>query len=68
MPNHDRGSSNVVGFVIGFVVGTVIGTALGVLLTPKSGADLRTDLRDAAERGAEAFRKVTGERNPESEA
>jgi hypothetical protein len=65
MRNYDRGGNNNLGFFIGFVVGTVTGATLGVLLTPKSGGELRTDLRDAAERGAGAFRRATTD-DPES--
>ena len=65
---HDgRGHNDGVGFVMGFLVGTVLGAALGVLLAPKPGAELRADVRDAAERGAEAFRKARAARFGESE-
>jgi gas vesicle protein len=65
---HDaRGHNDGLRFFVGFLVGTVIGAALGVLLAPKSGSDLRADVRDAAERGAEAFRKSRDGRFGDSE-
>jgi len=42
---------------LGFLVGTAIGAAIGVLLARKSGAELRADLREAAERTADTFRQ-----------
>ena len=68
MRNDYRDSNNPVGFFLGFVVGTLIGATVGVLLTPKSGVEVRNDLRDAAERSAEAFRTARAESNPESES
>jgi hypothetical protein len=40
------------------IFGTAIGAALGVLIAPKSGAEVRADVREAAERSAETFRKA----------
>jgi hypothetical protein len=42
-----------------------MGGAIALLVAPKFGAKLRTDRRDAAERGAEAFRKVGSPPEPE---
>lgn len=65
---HDtRGQNDGIRFFVGFLVGTVIGAALGVLLAPKSGTELRAEVRDAAERGADAFRKARAARLGESE-
>ena len=62
-----RAHNDSVRFFFGFLVGTVIGAALGVLLAPKSGSELRAEVRDAAERGAEAFRKARASQFGESE-
>src|SRR5688572_29974150 len=50
----DHQTSSNAGFFVGLLVGTLIGAAVGVLLAPKSGTQLRSDVRDAAERSAEA--------------
>lgn len=64
--DHHQTSSNA-GFFVGLLVGTLIGAAVGVLLAPKSGTQLRSDVRDAAERSAEAFRRARAVRYPDSE-
>jgi gas vesicle protein len=37
-------------FMIGLLCGTAVGAAIGLLLAPKTGAELRTQLADSAER------------------
>ena len=65
------GSTQNVDVLLGFVVGTAIGAAIGVLLAQKSGAELRADLREVADRTAETFRKAqtggTGDPLPEGD-
>jgi gas vesicle protein len=63
----DRQTTSNAGFFVGLLVGTLIGAALGVLLAPKPGTQLRSDVRDAAERGAEAFRRARAVRYPDPE-
>ena len=36
------------GLIIGFVAGTIVGAALALLYAPKSGRELRADLREKA--------------------
>jgi len=36
-------------YIIGFLVGGALGGALGILFAPKSGPDLRADIRHKAE-------------------
>jgi len=67
MANQQGARNDSVRFFFGFLVGTIIGAALGVLQAPKSGSELRAEVRDAAERGAEAFRKAKASRFGESE-
>ncbi len=33
----------------GFIIGSILGTALGLLFAPKSGSDIRKDLRDESD-------------------
>ena len=47
------------GFVMGLLTGALIGVGIGLLLAPKPGAELRSDVRAAMDRGAEAFRRAT---------
>ena len=67
--NDDRRGNYGLGFFVGVIAGIGLGAALAVLFAPKSGRELRADVRDAAERGAEAFRKAraAGAREPEPE-
>ena len=57
--HNDVSDDGGVRFLMGLLVGTAIGAALGVLLAPKSGTEMRANLRSAAERGANAVRKAT---------
>jgi hypothetical protein len=61
-----------VAFLVGLLAGTALGAGLAILFTPKSGAELRKDIREAAERSAEAFREArarhTGETPTTNEA
>ena len=56
-----------IGFFIGVLAGTAIGAAMGLLLAPKPGTELRADVRQAAERSAEAFRNARAARAQEPE-
>ena len=66
--DDDRSSNYGFGFFVGFLIGTAIGAALGVLIAPKSGAEVRADMREAAERSAETFRKARAARESKSES
>jgi gas vesicle protein len=44
-------------FMIGLLCGAAVGAAVGLLLAPKSGAELRSQLADSAEK----FRRKAGE-------
>jgi len=63
----ERDSYHGVGFLMGVLTGTAIGAGLGILLAPKSGTELRADVRQAAERSAESFRKAKAGRSGEPE-
>ena len=54
-----RGSDYLPGYVLGLLAGSAIGATLAVLLAPKSGAELRRDLRETAAQSAEALRNAT---------
>ena len=53
-----RGSDYLAGYVLGLLAVSVIGATLGVLVAPKSGAALRQDLRETAERSTETLRNA----------
>ena len=53
-----RRSNYLAGFVLGLLTGSAVGATLAVLVAPKSGAEVRKDLREAAERSAEALRNA----------
>ncbi len=48
MPSHDDDHSVVWDFLAGVGIGALVGGALALLYAPKSGEELRTDLRDKA--------------------
>jgi len=51
------------GFVLGLITGTVLGAGIGLLFAPKSGAELRSQLRtrggDLADAAARGYRQAT---------
>jgi gas vesicle protein len=55
--SFDRSNGGGNEFMIGLLCGTAVGAAIGLLLAPKSGAELRTQLADSADR----LRKKAGE-------
>ena len=65
--DDDRRGNYGVGFFVGVLTGLGLGAAIAVLFAPKPGRELRADVRDAAERGAEAFRKARAARAREPE-
>jgi gas vesicle protein len=64
--SDERGSHYGVGFLLGVLAGTALGAGIAFLLAPKTGEALRNDIRKAAERSAEHFRKASAARAGES--
>jgi gas vesicle protein len=54
---YDRTNGGGNEFMIGLLCGTAVGAAIGLLLAPKSGAELRNQLADSADR----LRRKAGE-------
>ena len=42
--------------IVGTSVGVLVGTAAGIMLAPKSGSDIRNDMKHGAERSADKVR------------
>ena len=61
MPSHDDDHSVVMDFLAGVGIGALLGGALALLYAPKSGAELRTDLRDKAGDAKDAVERVLGD-------
>jgi gas vesicle protein len=53
-----RTSDNSLAFGVGTLVGVLAGVALGILFSPKSGEEMRKDLKDTVE-------KIAGKDTPE---
>ncbi len=47
---NDQASENGRNFMLGLLCGTAVGAAIALLLAPKSGAELRQQLAESAER------------------
>jgi gas vesicle protein len=65
--DQDFGRNYGVGFLMGVLAGTAIGAGLALLLTPKSGIELRANVREAAQRRVQTFRKGKPARTGEPE-
>ena len=65
--DQDFGRNYGAGFLMGVLAGTAIGAGLALLLAPKSGIELRANVREAAERRVQAFRKGKAARTGEPE-
>lgn len=56
MGNNNNGSGSLLGFILGAAVGAIA----GLLLAPKSGKELREDLRDLSEKVADDAKSEYG--------
>jgi len=63
--SQEENSSSIVPILLTFVAGAVVGAVIAALATPKSGPELRADLKDAA---ARAKRKAADLAKEASEA
>jgi gas vesicle protein len=60
--HYDRTETGANGFIVGLFAGTLIGAGLGLLLAPKSGAEMRRQLRsragDLADAAEDTYRRA----------
>ncbi len=57
----------LIGFLVGICTGALVGATVAILLTPESGKDLRSDLRNRMERFRGELQEAAAQRRTELE-